>query len=76
MKKGGYEPDSTRGSPRGGVLRWGLALAVMAGLALFAFQLGCGGVGIWIGLADGLVVVAIVMIRRWTMRARLGLVGV
>jgi MATE family multidrug resistance protein len=52
---------------------WGFGMSLSL---LFAFQLGFGGVGIWIGLAAGLVVVAIMMIRRWTMRARLGLVGV
>ncbi|HEY8335159.1 MAG TPA: MATE family efflux transporter, partial [Tardiphaga sp.] len=52
---------------------WGFGMSLSL---LFAFQLGFGGVGIWIGLASGLVVVAIMMIRRWTMRARLGLVKV
>jgi len=41
---------------------------------LFAFKLGFQGIGIWIGLASGLVAVAILMIRRWTLRERLGLV--
>ncbi len=47
----------------------GLSLGV-----ILAFKAGMGGVGIWIGLAAGLVVVACVMIRRWTRRETLGLV--
>jgi MATE family multidrug resistance protein len=38
---------------------------------LFAFHLGYGGVGIWIGLAAGLAVVAVLMMRRWLRRDRL-----
>jgi MATE family multidrug resistance protein len=52
---------------------WGFGMSLSL---LFAFKLGVGGVGIWIGLASGLVVVAIAMIRRWTQRERLGLVPV
>lgn len=40
MTLGRYEPDRPRRSPVARILRWGLAAAVMAGLALFAFQLG------------------------------------
>ncbi len=47
----------------------GLSLGV-----ILAFKAGFGGVGSLIGLAAGLVVVACVMIRRWTRRGRLGLV--
>jgi MATE family multidrug resistance protein len=43
------------------------------GVAL-GFGLGWEGVGIWIGLAAGLAVVALLMISRWTFRDRLGLV--
>jgi MATE family multidrug resistance protein len=50
---------------------WGFGMSLSL---LFAFKLGFGGVGIWIGLASGLVAVAILMIRRWTRRARLKLV--
>lgn len=42
--------------------------------ALFAFRLGWGGVGIWIGLATGLAVVSMMMLWRWSRRTRLGLV--
>lgn len=52
---------------------WGVGMPMSAFLA---FKAGFGGVGIWIGLALGLVAVAIVMIRRWTLRERLGLVRV
>lgn len=40
MTLGRYEADRPRRSPVARILRWGLAAAVMAGLALFAFQLG------------------------------------
>ena len=50
---------------------WGFGMSLSL---LFAFKLGFQGIGIWIGLASGLVAVAILMIRRWTMRERLGLV--
>jgi multidrug resistance protein, MATE family len=42
--------------------------------ALFAFHLGWGGVGVWIGLATGLAVVSVMMLWRWSLRDRLGLV--
>jgi MATE family multidrug resistance protein len=48
----------------------GLPLGVV-----LAFPLGLGGNGIWIGLAAGLAVVAVLMTVRWTMRERLHLVG-
>ena len=41
---------------------------------LLSFQTGLGGVGIWLGLASGLGVVAGLLIWRWTRRERLGLV--
>ena len=49
---------------------WGIGLAT--GLAL-AFGLDWRGFGIWVGLAAGLAVVAVLMITRWTARERLGL---
>lgn len=52
---------------------WGFGMPLSL---LLAFKLGFGGRGIWIGLAAGLLAVAIVMVWRWTMRERLGLVKV
>jgi MATE family multidrug resistance protein len=52
---------------------WGFGMPLSL---LLAFKLGFGGQGIWIGLAAGLLAVAIVMVWRWTMRERLGLVKV
>lgn len=40
---------------------------------LLAFPLKMGGVGIWLGLATGLGVVAVLLVWRWTRRGRLGL---
>jgi len=40
---------------------------------LLAFGAGWQGLGIWIGLASGLAVVAVLMITRWMRRERLGL---
>ncbi|KFG89674.1 Multidrug and toxin extrusion (MATE) family efflux pump YdhE/NorM-like protein [Sphingobium herbicidovorans NBRC 16415] len=42
---------------------------------LLAFPLGMEGLGIWLGLASGLGVVAVLLLARWAMRYRLGLVG-
>jgi multidrug resistance protein, MATE family len=41
-----------------------------------AFDRGWAGVGIWTGLAAGLAFVAVLMLRRWTQRAALGLITV
>ena len=41
---------------------------------LLAFPLRMEGVGIWLGLASGLGAVALLLLLRWTMRDRLGLV--
>jgi MATE family multidrug resistance protein len=41
--------------------------------AVLAFSVGLGGVGIWIGLATGLAVVAASMISRWHYREAFGL---
>jgi MATE family multidrug resistance protein len=49
---------------------WVVGLSV--GVAL-AFGFGWEGVGIWVGLATGLAVVAVLMIVRWSRRERLGL---
>jgi MATE family multidrug resistance protein len=40
---------------------------------LLAFPFGMAGVGIWLGLASGLGAVAILLLIRWTMRERIGL---
>ena len=49
---------------------WGIGLGFGAWLA---FERGWGGVGIWVGLALGLAIVAVLMIIRWSLRDRLGL---
>jgi multidrug resistance protein, MATE family len=49
---------------------WVIGLLTGVGLA---FGLGWQGLGIWIGLAAGLAVVAVLMIARWMRRERLGL---
>lgn len=48
---------------------WGIGMPL--GL-FFAFALGMGGSGIWIGLCVGLAVVAALLLRRWLRRERLG----
>ncbi len=50
---------------------WVVGIGV--GVAL-AFPLGMKGLGVWIGLASGLAVVAVLMVWRWTRRAALGLI--
>lgn len=42
--------------------------------SLLAFPLGMDGLGIWLGLASGLGVVAVMLVIRWSLRERLGLV--
>tara|TARA_R110000824_G_scaffold4203_2_gene19939 strand:- start:1971 stop:3359 length:1389 start_codon:yes stop_codon:yes gene_type:complete len=49
---------------------WFIGIGLGAGLA---FWQGWEGVGIWTGLAGGLSVVAVLMLARWMMRAKLGL---
>jgi MATE family multidrug resistance protein len=49
---------------------WGIGLPLSV---LLAFPLKLGGAGIWMGLASGLAVVAVLMTGRWLMRERLGL---
>ena len=49
---------------------WAIGLTTGVGLA---FGLGWEGVGIWVGLATGLAVVAVLMLTRWICRDRLGL---
>lgn len=50
---------------------WGIGLPLGAALAFWG---GMDGTGIWIGLATGIGVVAVLMIHRWHARERLGLV--
>ncbi|OJX70244.1 MATE family efflux transporter [Magnetospirillum sp. 64-120] len=50
---------------------WGLGIPVGA---LLAFRTPMAGVGIWVGLALGLAVVAALVVTRWSLRRRLGLV--
>ena len=50
---------------------WIIGIGVGAWLA---FEADWGGVGIWTGLATGLGIVAVLMLSRWLVRARLGLV--
>jgi MATE family multidrug resistance protein len=47
---------------------WGIGLPLSA---LLAFPFNLEGVGIWIGLATGLLVVAVLLTARWVMRERL-----
>ena len=49
---------------------WAVGLGVGVWLA---FERRWQGVGIWIGLAVGLAIVAVLMIWRWSLRERLGL---
>jgi MATE family multidrug resistance protein len=49
---------------------WGVGLLTAVGLG---FGLRWNGFGIWVGLASGLAVVAILMLGRWLRRERLGL---
>jgi len=51
---------------------WVVGLAVALWLGFHRHK---GGVGIWIGLASGLAVVAVLMLARWLSRERLGLMG-
>jgi MATE family multidrug resistance protein len=50
-----------------GIGYWGVGLPLGA---LLAFHFELGGVGIWIGLASGLFVVALMMMWRWVRRER------
>jgi MATE family multidrug resistance protein len=62
--------------------RWPLIFALVGywvvGLGIgawLAFAADWQGVGIWVGLAAGLAAVAVLMLARWVMRDRLGLVA-
>jgi MATE family multidrug resistance protein len=56
-----------------GIGYWCIGLLLGVGLA---FQGGLAGLGLWIGLATGLTVVALLLLVRWLRRERLGLVSV
>ena len=45
-------------------------------LWLLAFPLGLRGIGVWVGLAVGLATVATLLLARWRLRGRLGLLPV
>lgn len=49
---------------------WVVGIGVGAWLA---FEAHWQGIGVWVGLATGLAIVSVLMLVRWTMRARLGL---
>jgi MATE family multidrug resistance protein len=51
---------------------WGIGFPLGV---ILGFPFGLEGAGIWIGLASGLAVVAVLMTARWMMRERLKLVG-
>lgn len=55
-----------------GIGYWGLGLPLSAALG---FWTPLAGSGIWIGLATGLAIVAVLMLWRWGQRERLRLVG-
>jgi multidrug resistance protein, MATE family len=50
---------------------WVVGIGVGAALAFWG---GWGGRGIWVGLATGLAIVSVLVLRRWLARERLGLV--
>ena len=49
-------------------------IGLLLGVVL-AFWVGLAGIGLWIGLATGLTVVAALLLGRWLRRERLGLVS-
>ena len=51
---------------------WGFGMPISL---LLGFAAGLQGLGVWIGLASGLGIVACLMMGRWLRRERLGLVG-
>lgn len=63
--------DTTMPMLFAGLGYWGIAIPLGA---LLGHRAGMGGIGIWIGLATGLGVVAALMVARWIGRRRLGLI--
>jgi multidrug resistance protein, MATE family len=62
--------------------RWPMVLAAFGYWAVgfgtawyLAFHGGLAGLGVWLGLAAGLGMVAVLMLSRWALRGRLGLVA-
>jgi MATE family multidrug resistance protein len=55
------------------VAAFGYWVAGFGTAILFGFYLHWQGVGIWVGLAVGLAVVSVLLVARWAMRERLGL---
>lgn len=55
------------------VAAFGYWVAGFGTAILFGFHWHWGGVGIWVGLAVGLLVVSSLLVTRWAMRERLGL---
>ncbi len=55
-----------------GVGYW--CIGLLLGIVL-AFPMGLAGIGIWLGLATGLTVVAVLLVGRWIRRDRLGLLA-
>ncbi len=64
--------DTTMPMVFAGLGYWGFGMSISL---LLAFGAGLQGLGVWIGLAAGLAIVAIMMIGRWLRRERLGLVS-
>jgi MATE family multidrug resistance protein len=63
--------DTTMPMVFAGLGYWGIAIPLGA---VLGHRAGLGGIGIWIGLATGLGVVAALMVTRWLRRRRLGLI--
>jgi MATE family multidrug resistance protein len=51
---------------------WGIGLPLSV---VLGFRTPLAGVGIWIGLATGLAIVAVLMLWRWWRRERFGLLA-
>ena len=64
--------DTTMPMVFAGLGYWGLGMPISL---LLAFGFGLQGLGVWIGLASGLGIVACLMMGRWLQRERLGLVA-